>query len=61
MIKLAVVAMIISVALKMADWQTVLALKPAIVMVGAFSLFYFADLHPALVIILAGLVGIFVR
>ena len=59
MIKLSVAVMIFSVALKMVSWKTILHFKPAFVMAGSFVLFHFFDIHPAIVIILSGIIGIF--
>jgi chromate transporter len=58
MIKLSVAMMIFSVALRMVSWKTILHFKPIIVMVGSFVLFHFFDIHPAIVIILSGIIGI---
>jgi len=60
-IKLAVITMIISVALKMLDLKTIVQPKPAMIMTGSFVLFYFLDVHPAVVILFAGLIGILLK
>jgi chromate transporter len=58
MIKIAIVAMIFSVALKMIDWRELLQLKTGLVLISAFILGHFLDIHPAIIIAAAGLIGI---
>ncbi|HBY08762.1 MAG TPA: chromate transporter [Chloroflexi bacterium] len=58
MIKIAVIAMIFNVALKMIEWKEIFQLKTGLVFLGSFVFGYFFDIHPAIIIVVAGIVGI---
>jgi chromate transporter len=57
MIKIALVSMIITVALNMGDWKTIMQPKKAVVLIASFLLTFIVDIHPAIVIAAAGLFG----
>ena len=58
LIQIAVVALIFSVALKMVAWREMLQLKTGLVFIGAFVFGHFFDIHPAIIITVAGIAGI---
>ena len=57
MIRYAVVAMIIAVAMQLVDKTQVFQLKYLFVIVASFALFFLTKIHPAFIIIAAGLFG----
>lgn len=56
-IKIALVAMILAVAINLGDWKAFLQPKKAVVLLASFILTFFIDIHPAIVIALAGVFG----
>ena len=58
MIKFSIIALIMAVAVKMIDWKAIAQIKPGIIFLVSFVLGYFFDLHPAIIIVLAGIIGI---
>lgn len=61
MIQLVVFAMIIAVAFQMVDIGRLLDMKSIVIVVISFILFLFSKIDPALIIIGAGVLGIFMR
>jgi chromate transporter len=61
MIQYAVFAMLISTAIKLADWQHIFEIKHLLVIALSFALFLFTKTHPGLVVIGAGLIGAIIR
>jgi chromate transporter len=59
MIQLVVFAMILAVALKLVDINQLLHLKSMLVVIVSFILFAFTNIHPAFIIVGAGILGIF--
>jgi len=59
MIQLAVFAMIIAAALQLASPHQWFHFKSLLVILISFMLFMFTQIHPALIIIGAGILGIF--
>ena len=57
MVQYAIFAMIIAVAVQLVDKTQVLQLKYLLVIVASFLLFFLTKIHPAFVIIAAGLFG----
>ena len=57
MIQYAVFVMIITVAIQMVDKSQIFQLKHIIIMVVSFGLFFFAKVHPAFIIVAAGILG----
>ncbi|MFQ5951792.1 MAG: chromate transporter [Candidatus Omnitrophota bacterium] len=57
MVHLAVFAMIIAVAFKLVDVRQLIQLKSLLVVVISFILFIYTKVHPALIIIGAGILG----
>jgi len=53
--------MIISTAIKLADWQHIFELKHLFVVVFSFALFLFTNIHPGLVLLGVGLMGAIIR
>lgn len=58
MINIAIVAILFSVALKMVEWRGMFQIKTGLVLIGSFVFGHFFDIHPAIIIIIAGIVGI---
>jgi len=58
MTKYAVIALILAVALKMIDWKGIVQLKSGVIFIGSFVFGYFFDIHPAIIIVVAGVLGI---
>lgn len=58
MVKISIIAMILSVALKMIEWREIFQLKTGLVFIGSFVFGYFFDIHPAIIIVAAGIIGI---
>ena len=61
MVQLAVFAMIIAVAFKLININQLLYLRNLLVIVTCFILFAYTKIHPALIIISAGILGIFLK
>jgi chromate transporter len=61
MIQLVVFAMIIAVAFQLLNVGQLFQLKSLLVIVVAFALFFLTKVHPALIIIGAGILGAFLR
>jgi chromate transporter len=59
MIQLAVFAMIIAVAFKLISINQLIQLRSLLIIIVSFVLFMFTKVHPALIIIGAGILGIF--
>ena len=59
MIQLVVFAMIIAVAFQLVDVNQLIQVKGLLVVVTAFLLFMFTKIHPALIILGAGVLGVF--
>jgi chromate transporter len=57
-IKFSVIALIITVALKMIEWKAFFQLKTGIIFLGSFVLGYFFDIHPAIIIVFSGIIGV---
>jgi chromate transporter len=57
MVRYAVVAMLIAIAVRMVDARSFLQLKYVLVVIVSFLLLSFARVHPAIVIVLAALYG----
>ena len=60
-IQLAVFAMIIAVAFQLINLTQLLQLKSILIVVACFILFIYTRIHPALIIIGAGILGTFLR
>ncbi|OGX18497.1 MAG: hypothetical protein A3K83_05880 [Omnitrophica WOR_2 bacterium RBG_13_44_8b] len=58
MIRLVVFAMIIAVAFQTVNSDKILSIKSVVIIVLSFSLFIYTKVHPAIVIVLAGIAGI---
>lgn len=58
MIQLAVFSMIIAVAFQLVNPNQLLNLKHLIIILASFALFIYTKIHPALIIIAAGILGI---
>lgn len=61
MIRYAVFAMIIAVAIQLVDKSQVFQLKYIIVIIASFVVFFFTKTHPAFIILGAGILGAAVR
>lgn len=61
MIELVIFAMIIAVAFQTISINKFLQFKNAFVVIAAFIVFLFTKIHPALIIICAGLLGVFLK
>ena len=59
MVQYAIFAMIIAVAIQLVDKSQIFQLKYLLVIIASFLLFFLTNLHPAFVIIGAGLFGAF--
>jgi chromate transporter len=57
MLQYAIFAMIIAVAIQLVDKSHIFQMKYIIVIMASFSLFLFAKVHPASIIIAAGILG----
>lgn len=57
MIHLAVFALIMAVAFKMVNVENLMEIKSLIVIIISFALFIYANVHPGLIIIAAGIIG----
>jgi chromate transporter len=60
-IQLVVFAMILAVAFQLVRTSQLLSIKNILIIAGSFILFCFTKIHPALIIIAAGLLGVFLR
>lgn len=61
MIQLVVFAMIIAVAFQMINVGQLVSFKSLLVIIIAFTVFIYTKIHPALIIVGAGLIGAFVK
>jgi chromate transport protein ChrA len=61
MVQYAIFAMIIAVAIQVVDKSQIFQLKYLFVIIASFALFFLTKLHPAFVIIGAGLLGAIIR
>jgi len=61
MIQMAIFAMILAVAFQLVNTAQLLSIKHLSVVVISFILFFYAKLHPAIIIIAVGLIGAFMR
>lgn len=61
MIQMAIFAMILAVAFQLVNTAQLLSIKYLSVVVISFILFFYAKLHPAIIIIAVGLIGAFMR
>ena len=61
MVQYAIFAMIIAVAIQLIDKSQIFQLKYLFVIIASFALFFLTKLHPAFVIIAAGLFGALIR
>lgn len=57
MVQYAVFAMIIAVAIQLVDKSQIFQLKHIIIIAASFGLFFYAKVHPAFIIIAAGILG----
>ncbi len=60
-IRLVVFAMIIAVAFQVMDVRSLIQVKSLLLIILSFTIFIYTKVHPAIVIILAGIVGAFWR
>jgi chromate transporter len=60
-VRLAIFAMIIAMALQLVDMHSLLTAKKFLIVILSFVIFFFTKIHPALVIIMAALLGILWR
>jgi len=60
-IQLALFAMIISVAFQLINFQQLAQLRNILIVVISFLLFSYTKIHPALIIVCAGILGIFLK
>lgn len=59
MIQLAIFAMLIAIAFQLVGPGRLLHMRSFVIAISAFLLFTFANVHPAIIIVLAGLLGVF--
>jgi len=57
MIKFSVIALLLTVALKMIEWEVIAQIKTGMIFLGSFVLGYFFDVHPAIIMLIAGIMG----
>ncbi len=57
MVQYAVFAMIIAVAIQLVDKSQIFQLKHIIIIAASFGLFFYANVHPAFIIVAAGILG----
>ena len=60
-IQLAVFSMILAVAFQLVSSSQLLSVKNILIIVASFLLFFFTKIHPAIIIIAAGLLGAFLK
>lgn len=60
-IRFCVFAMIIAVAFQVVDMRNLMQVKGILIVVLSFAIFIFTKIHPAVIIILAGIIGVFWR
>ncbi|MHC4553996.1 MAG: chromate transporter [Planctomycetota bacterium] len=61
MVQYALFALIIAVAVQLVDKSQVFQLRHIIIILASFGLFYYAKVHPAFIIIAAGILGAVLR
>ena len=61
MVQYAVFAMIIAVAIQLVDKSQIFQLRHIIIMIVSFGLFFYAKVHPAFIIVAAGILGAVLR
>ena len=61
MVQYAVFAMIIAVAIQIVDKSQIFQLRHIIIIIASFGLFYFMKVHPAFIVIAAGILGAVLR
>mgnify|MGYP001590444284 FL=1 len=60
-IRFCVFAMIIAVAFQVVDMRNLMQVKGILIVVLSFAIFIFSKIHPAIIIILSGILGVFWR
>ena len=60
-IRFCVFAMIIAVAFQVVDMRNLMQVKGILIVVLSFAIFIFTKIHPAIIIILSGILGVFWR
>lgn len=60
-IQLVIFAMILAVAFQLVNTSQLLQLRNILIVAASFTLFFFTKIHPALIIIIAGLIGAFLK
>ncbi len=61
MVQYAVFAMLIAVAIQLVDKNQIFQLRYIIVIMASFGLFFYAKVHPAFIIVAAGILGAVLR
>ena len=61
MIQYAVFAMLIAVAIQLVDKSQIFQLKHVVIIIASFGLFFCTKVHPAFVIVAAGILGAMIR
>ncbi len=61
MIQLVIFAMIIAVALQLVNPNQLLHIRNIFIIIISFLLFFYSKIHPAIIIIIAGIVGAFLK
>ncbi len=61
MVQYAVFAMIIAVAIQLVDKSQIFQLKHIIIIAASFGLFFYVKIHPAFIIVAAGILGAVLR
>ena len=57
MVQYAIFAMIVAVAVQLVDKSQIFQLRHIIIIMASFGLFFYAKIHPALIIVTAGVLG----
>ena len=57
MVQYAVFAMLIAVAIQLVDKSQIFQLKHILIIIASFGLFFYVKVHPAFIIVAAGILG----
>ena len=61
MVQYAIFAMLIAVAIQLVDKSQIFQLRHIIIITASFGLFFYAKIHPAFIIVAAGILGAMLR